>query len=335
MMLDQRQLCSHDGGGLLQRLAHVGKFPGRAELAVFVRDELGVFIHEDFARRAEIELRRLVAEEFAVDARPDEASVRVDVDLRDAELGGGQVLVLVHAARARVELAAGGVYPLHFGDRDAGTAVHHDGRAVDAFLDFVDDLEVQALLALELVRAVAGADGRRERVAPGAADELDRLRGVRQAGVAFIHLDVFLHSAEHAEFRLDAYARRVRAIHDALGYGHVLLERFVAGVDHHRTVKARLDAVVARLLVAMVQMHREDRLGDNLFRGADDGFEHALVGVFARAPGKLDDERSLAVDAAAEEARRLFEVVDVIGANRIFAVSDFVEAGSWDDHRTR
>ena len=43
----------------------------------------------------------LVAEELAVHARPDQAAVGVDVDLGDAELGGGQIFVRVDAHRAR------------------------------------------------------------------------------------------------------------------------------------------------------------------------------------------------------------------------------------------
>jgi hypothetical protein len=37
--------------------------------------------------------------------------------------------------------------------------VHNDGRARKKFLDFADDLKVQALLPFELVRAMACADG--------------------------------------------------------------------------------------------------------------------------------------------------------------------------------
>jgi hypothetical protein len=38
---------------------------------------------------------------------------------------------------------------------------------------------------------------------------------------------------------------------------------------------------------------------------------------------KLDDERRLTVDAAAKQAHRLFEVVDVVGADGVFAVGQF------------
>ena len=57
----------------------------------------------------------------------------------------------------------------------------------------------------------------------------------------------------------------------------------MARVDHDRAVETGVDAVVAGLLVTMIQMHGEDRFRENLLRGANDRFEHALVGVITRA----------------------------------------------------
>ena len=54
------------------------------------------------------------------------------------------------------------------------------------------------------------------------------------------------------------------AIDHALGDRDVLLERIVRGVDHDRAVEAAVDAIVAGLLVAVIEMHREDGLGENL-----------------------------------------------------------------------
>ena len=70
----------------------------------------------------------------------------------------------------------------------------------------------------------------------------------------------------------------------------------------------------------MVEVDGEDRLGEDLVGGADHGFEHALVGVGARALADLDDERRLAVEAAAEQAHGLLQVVDVVSADGILAV---------------
>jgi hypothetical protein len=270
----------------------VAQLAGGAEQHVAAGDELRVFLDEDLARRAEVELARLVAEELAVHARPDEAAVGVDVDLGDAELGGGQVLVDVDAHRAG-DLAAGGVDAVDLLLRHAGAAVHDEREAGQAGLDLLEHVEVEGLLALELEGAVRGADGAGEGVAAGLLDEVLGLGRIGQAGVAFLDLDVLLDAAEHAELGLDGDALGVGGVDDALGDRDVLLERIVRGVDHHGAVEAGVDAIVAGLLVAVVEVHREDGLGEDLVGGADDGLEHALVGVFARALGNLDDERRL------------------------------------------
>ena len=142
----------------------------------------------------------------------------------------------------------------------------------------------------------------------------------------------FFDAAQHAELGLDGDALGVGAVDDALGDLDVLLERIVGGVDHDGAEEARVDAVVAGLLVTVVEMDGEDGLGENLAGGADDGLEHALVGVVARALGDLDDERGLGVDGALEEAHGLLGVVDVVGADGVFAVGVFEELGGGDDH---
>ena len=94
----------------------------------------------------------------------------------------------------------------HFFDRHARTAVHDNRCAGNFLLDFLDDIEMQALFAFEFVGAVAGADGGGERIATGLPNEFDRFVWIRQAGVAFIDLDVFLDAAKLSQLGLDADA---------------------------------------------------------------------------------------------------------------------------------
>ena len=61
-------------------------------------------------------------------------------------------------------------------------------------------------------------------------------------------------------------------------------------------------------------------------------FEHHLVRVGAGALADLDDERRLAVDAAAEQAHGLLQVVDVVRADGIFAVGQLKQFLGGDDH---
>ena len=79
-------------------------------------------------------------------------------------------------------------------------------------------------------------------------------------------------------------------------------------------------------------MNGEDSIRENFSGSANDGLEHPLIGVTARAFRELDDEGRLALDAAAEEAHRLFEVVDVIGADGEFLVGDLVKLFGGNDH---
>ena len=167
----------------------------------------------------------------------------------------------------------------------------------------------------------------------GLLDESFGLGRIGQAGVAFLDLDVLLDATEHAELGLDGDALRVGRVNDALGDRHVLLERIVGSIDHHGTVETGLDAIVAGFLVAVVQMHREDGLGEDLIGGANDRLEHLFVRIFTGPFGNLDDERSLGLDAATEESHCLFGVIDVVGADGVFAVSVFEKLSRCDDHR--
>ncbi len=121
-------------------------------------------------------------------------------------------------------------------------------------LDFLDHVEVKTLLALEFVGAVAGADGGRQRIATGPLHEFDRFLRIRERGMAFVHLDVLFDPAQLPELGFDADAFGVRAIHHALCDRDVFLKRLVARVDHDGTVKPRGDAIVAGLLVSVIEM---------------------------------------------------------------------------------
>ncbi len=314
-----------------QGFAQIVQLAVAAEHGVFMDDILGVFGHEDLARRPQIEVFGMGLELLAVDPAPDEAAVGIDIDLADAELGGLEELVFVDALGA-LEGAAGGVDAGHFVLRDGAGTVHDEGEAGEPLLDFREHIEVNPLFAGEFEGAVAGADGAGEAVAAGAGHEILGLVGIGQVGLIFAHRNMFLDTAELAEFGFDDDARGMGGLDDAPGDLDVFLVGLVAGIDHDRAIEAAVDAIDAGGLVAMVQMDGEDGVGKDLVGGAQDGFEHALVGIGAGALGDLDDEGGLALDAAAEEAHGLFRVVDVIGADGIFAIGMFEEFFGGDDH---
>ena len=125
-----------------------------------------------------------------------------------------------------------------------------------------------------------------------------------------------------------AWARSTTRLRDL----DVLLELLVRGVDHHRAIEAAVDAIVADFLGAVIQMDRENRLGKDLVGRADHRFQKPLVRVAPGAAGNLDDERGAFggvvgvfvfrrfAQIAAEQADRLFQVVDVVSAHGISAV---------------
>jgi hypothetical protein len=153
--------------------------------------------------------------------------------------------------------------------------------------------------------------------------------------VFFVHANIFLHPTEHAELGFDADSFRMRAIDHAFRDRDIFLKRLVAGVDHDRAVKPGVDAVVARLFVTMIKVHRENGFGENSFRCANDRLEHAFVRVFACAFRKLNDKRRFALPIAAKQAQALFDVVNVIRANGELAVGNLVELSRRDDHAIR
>ena len=79
-------------------------------------------------------------------------------------------------------------------------------------------------------------------------------------------IDVFLDAAELAQFGLDHDPLGMGPIDDPPGGLDVLLELLVRGVDHHRAIEAALDAVVADLFGAVVEVDGEDHLGKDLRR---------------------------------------------------------------------
>ena len=164
-------------------------------------------------------------------------------------------------------------------------------------------------------------------------DKLDRFVRVSQARMTFIHADVFLDTAQHSQLRLHTDAFGVGLIDDALCNLDVFLEWLMTGVDHDGAVKTRGDTIVARFLVAMVEMHGKDRLGKHAFGCANYRFEHPFVGIFSRAFGKLNDKRRLTLHIAAKKPEALLHIVNVICADREFAVGDFVKLSGSNDHR--
>jgi hypothetical protein len=108
----------------LQDFTERWELTSAAKLLIFARDELGIFSHEDFSRWAQVKIFWVLEEIFAVDARPYQAPIGIDIDLGYTQLGCMLELVCVHTL-CTFELAAGFVDALYLILRDRAAAVHH------------------------------------------------------------------------------------------------------------------------------------------------------------------------------------------------------------------
>ena len=110
----------------------------------------------------------------------------------------------------------------------------HDQRdAGNGFLNGGDAVKMQALPAGELVCAVGSADGAGQAVGARALNELFSLVRVGQEGIFLVYGNVFLHTAQHSQFRLDADTLGVGVVYDAARDGDIFVEGIVRGVNHH------------------------------------------------------------------------------------------------------
>ena len=226
-----------------ERCAQIVQLAGGAQEHIAAGNELRVFGDEDLSGWAEIELLGVGLEELAMNAGPDQTAIGVDIDLGDAFLGSGEILVHVDAHRTG-DFTASSVDASHFVLRDRRGTVHDERELRQTLFDLIEHIEVQRLTTLEFERAVAGADGAGEGITAGLFDEQLGLVGIGQAGVAFFDDDIFFDAAEHAEFSFDGDTFGVSAIHDTLGDRYILFERIMRCVDHDRAKEAGIEKVV-------------------------------------------------------------------------------------------
>ena len=291
-----------------------------------------------------VELLRVLGHVLADGARHRQPDVGVDVDLAHAVLDGLLDLLDGHAVgflhRAAV-LADDGQQLL----RHAGRAVHHQVRVRDAavdLLDAVDRQDVTGGLAGELVGAVAGADGDRQRVELRLPDEVGGLLRVgqqllarhRRLGAVAVLLVAAhgLQRAQAAELALDGDAQRVRHVDHLAGdvdvvvvAGDGLAVGLQAAVHHHRA-EAEVDRALAhRRALAVVLVHDQRHLGPGLERGLDQVLDEGLAGVLAGAGAGLQDDRRADLGGGGHDRLHLLQVVDVEGRDAVAVFGGVVQ----------
>ena len=290
---------------------------------------------------AGIELLGLGHEHLADRSRHGQTQVGVDVDLGATHAAGHFDVGLGHTGGLFAEVATVLVDLLGEILGNRGGSVQHQRVVTHAgveqgLLDGLEALEIEVLFALELVGAVAVADGDGQGVHAGLLDELDGLFrvGVGPAlGVAAAFFAVVVLGAdEHAEFTFNHAVVLVGVLDDLGADLDVLLERIVRGVDHHAG-EALVDALLAQLeAVAVIEVDR-DGDGGQLDRRVDQALEVHRMRVIAGALGDLQHHRSLLFFAGLDDGLEQLHVVHVEGAEGVFALQGLREqvarVGQW------
>ena len=172
--------------------------------------------------------------------------------------------------------------------------------------------------ALELERAVGGADGDGQRVYAGALGKFLNLIRIGVGGVLGLNLNLILNAGQTAQLALNGNVAVVSILNNLAGQSDVLFEGQVGAVDHDGG-KATVDAALAGLEIgAVIQMHNDRQIGV-LNSSLDQLHQVYVLGVLARARGYLQDQRSILQLGAFGNALNDLHVVYVERAQRVAA----------------
>ena len=215
--------------------------------------------------------------------------------------------------------------------------MEHDGEAGQALGDLFQNVETQgrgnqnalfiagALLGLELISAVRGADGDGQRVAAGLGNELLDLLGAGVGSLVSGDLHIVLDAGQSAQLGLDHNAVIVGILHDLLGDLDVLGKGLAGSIDHDGG-EAAVNAALAGLEVrAVVQMQNDGDIGAALHSGLYQLHQIGVVGIGAGALGNLQDHGSVLLLASLGDALHDLHIVDVERADGIAAIIGFLE----------
>ena len=224
--------------------------------------------------------------------------------------------------------------------------MQHDGESGQALADLLQHVEAQgrrhqnallidgALLGLELIRAVAGADGNGQGVTAGLGYELLHLLGTGVGRGVVSHLHVVLDTGQRAQLRFHDNTVVMGVFHHLAGDLDVLSKGLGGGVDHHGG-EAAVDAALAGLKVgAVIQMQHDGDIGAGRYRRLHQLHQIGVVGVGAGALADLQDHGSVLLLAGLGDALYDLHVVDVERADGVAAIISLGEhfLGSYQCH---
>jgi hypothetical protein len=104
--------------------------------------------------------------------------------------------------------------------------VQHNRETGQTLFHFLQNVEAQLRLGagLELVGAVAGADGNGQRVAAGLADKFLHVLGTGVGGILRLDIDGILNAGQCAQLGLNDDAVIVGILHDLAGQRDIVLK---------------------------------------------------------------------------------------------------------------
>src|SRR4051794_13574978 len=109
----------------------------------------------------------------------------------------------------------------------------------------------------------------------------------------------------------------MRPFHDSPGDRDIFFKRLVTRIDHYRTVKSGLNALIASLFIPVIQMDGKYCIRMDLFGGSNHRLEHAFVRIASGTFRNLDDEWCLRFHTSTKKTQDLFEIINVVGSYRV------------------
>ena len=254
-----------------------------------------------------------------------QTQVAINIDLADGHFGGVAQHFLGDADGIG-HLAAEAVDGLDIRLDDGGSTVQHDGEAGQAVADLLQDIKAQLglLAGLELIGAVAGADGDGQGIHPGAGNKFLHLGGIGELGIGFADIDSVLNAGKLAQLALHHNTVVMGIFHYLAGHSDVFLKAQLGAVDHHGG-EAAIDAVLADLkAIAVVQMQGDRDIGIG-HSGLHQFGEIDVLGIFAGAGRNLQNDRGLLQLGRFGNALYDLHVVDIESADGVAALIGFTE----------
>ena len=207
--------------------------------------------------------------------------------------------------------------------------MEHDREARQLLGDFLQNVKAQMRFALELERAVAGADGDGQRVNAGRLHKFLNLVGIGVKRVVVADFHVVLNAGQTAQLALNHNAVIVRILDHLTGQLDVLFKRQMRAVDHDGG-EAAVDAGLAGFKIrAVIQVQHDRQIYAALLRVQQSGLNQLhqihMLGISARALGNLKNHRRLFHRSRLGDALNDFHVVDVERADGIVAFIRFLK----------